>query len=133
MKNEICKNNYLTLTGRLRVTVGINDDRYLPGPKGETRLVKISLNDRLNTTVEFTIRKRFIMKNLRDSCLDFLAKEIKEEPLINSLKAEIPRTLLYSLRKEFYKLWATRRFPRNSINILPRLYSIIQSYSLLSL
>ena len=125
VKHEICKNKYLTLTGRLRVVVGINDDRFLPGPKGETKVVKISLNDRLSTSVEFTIRKRHIFKSLRDSCLDFLAKEIKEEPLMNTLRAEIPRTLLYTLRKEFYKLWATKRFPRNSINILPRQEAIL--------
>ena len=107
----------ITFMEDFQVEVNISEDRTLPGPRGETKRIKISLNDRLSTSVEFTIKKRNNIKSLKDTCLDFLSKAIKDGLHINGL--EIPSTLQYSLKAEYYKLWASQNFPKNSINMLP--------------
>ena len=119
VKHELSEalTSMITFIEDFQVEVNICEDRTMPGPRGETKRVKISLNDRLSTSVEFTIKKRNNIKTLKDICLDFLSKEIKDGLLINGL--ELPSTLLYSLKTEYYKVWAFQNFPKNSINMLP--------------
>ena len=82
------------------------------------RRVKISINDINNTTAEFCLKKLNTMKTLRDLCLGVIAEKVNDGLTINHM--DIPWTLRNSLRNEFYyNCWASRRFPRGSINGMP--------------
>ena len=107
----------ITFMGDFEVEVGIYEELFFPGPRGHKKRIKISLNDHLSTSVEFCIRKRNNMKSLKDLCMDALVKEIKDGLLINNLN--LPATLAYSLRNEYYKYWASEQFPQFNINMLP--------------
>ena len=107
----------INLMGGIAVEVGIYEELFFPRPRGHMKRVKICMNDQNSTTVEFCIKKRNTMKSLRDLCLGVLAEEIKDGLTINNM--DLPHTLLYSLRKEYYNCWASKRFPRFNINMLP--------------
>ena len=114
-KIELCR--CLRESFHLEVEVGIYDELFFPKPRGHMKRVKITMNDQNSTIVEFCIKKKNTMKSLRDLCLGTLSDIIKDGMCINSM--ELPGTLIYSLRKEYYNIWASKRFPRFNINMLP--------------
>lgn len=79
--------------------------------------IAISLYDRHNTTVEFCLGRRNVVKTLKDLSLNAVTTNVKNGLQIN--KMDVPETLKMTLRKEFYNSWARKRFPSYSIYMLP--------------
>ena len=104
------------LTGNVP-SVNIFDEPYFPRPKGHMKRIAISLYDRNNTMVDFCLAKRHILKSLKDLSLAVVNEQVKHGVDITDL--ELPESLKKTLRKEFYKCWARKRFPSYSISMLP--------------
>ena len=107
----------VNIASRITPLVQIYDEPYFPRPKGHMRRIAISLYDRYNTTIEFCLARRNVLKSLKDIALDAVTKNVKNGLQINNM--EVPETLKMTLRKEFYKAWAKKRFPSYSIYMLP--------------
>ena len=107
----------LSLTNIIKPSINIFDEPYFPRPKGHMKRIAISLYDRHNTTIEFSLARRNSLKTLKDLALDVVTTNVKNGLQINNM--EVPETLKMTLRKEFYNSWARKRFPSYNIYLLP--------------
>ena len=87
----------------IKTKVQIEEQSYFTPPFGSKKSLRICLSDTFNTELLFQIKKKSVMKSLKDLGAESVADSLKHKEDIAEL--EIPITLILNLLKEFNNDW----------------------------
>ena len=94
--------------------VQIEEQSYFTPPLGSKKSLRICLSDAFNTELLFHIKKKSVMKSLKDLGAEVVAESLKHKEDIAEL--EIPITLILNLLKEFNNDWNAKYHNANLVS-----------------
>lgn len=94
----------------LKIRVLLEEKRYFQPPSGSRKTLRLIFNDRFSTQVLFHVRKKQLLRSLKDLAAVAVADQICAESQINELSCELPQVLLPTVRKAFNNCWTARHF-----------------------
>ena len=101
----------------LKIQVMLEEKRYFEPPAGSRKALRLIFNDRFSTQVLFHVRKKILLKSLREMSAVAVADLIHKEEVIENLEEEIPKLLIPEVRRAFHNCWTPRFFRTKVVRI----------------
>lgn len=106
--------NWVTAYGGahdIKATAKIEEKVFFTPPLGSKKSMRISFTDDYKTEIIFHIKKKNIMKSLKEISAGAVAEHLKDEKDISKL--EIPTTLFVDLQQGFRNVFGPRHYKSN--------------------
>ena len=118
---------FFTSGPNLRVEIEILDQDYFP--LKQTKSLHVTFCDNFQTSLIFFIRRKQVLKTLKDASLQKLSQLLKEEQNFESL--ELPKSLKADLLSEARNIWYQKQISRPTFPDVIRRDSPWRSYQYL--
>ena len=94
----------------LKIRVLLEEKRYFQPPSGSRKTLRLIFNDRFSTQVLFHVRKKQLLRSLKDLASVAVSDQICTESQIQELWSELPQVLLPMVRSWLVTKSKTARY-----------------------